>query len=43
MRVAGDAVERPLTRGDVMLLPASLGDILVEPRGNAAFLDAYLP
>ena len=41
--VAGDAVDRPLSRGEVMLLPASLGEVAINPAGDAILLDAYLP
>jgi mannose-6-phosphate isomerase len=33
----------PLVRGQTMLLPASLGPVLVRPEGSAVLLDAYLP
>ena len=41
--VAGDAVDRPLSRGEVMLLPASLGEVAIDPAGNTTLLDAFLP
>ncbi len=41
--VAGDAVDRPLSRGEVMLLPASLGEVAIDPAGKTTLLDAFLP
>jgi len=33
----------PLTKGDVTLLPASLGVVLLQPRDGASLLEIYLP
>jgi mannose-6-phosphate isomerase len=41
--VAGDAMDRPLSRGEVMLLPASLGEVAIDPAGETTLLDAFLP
>ena len=41
--VAGDPSGKPLSRGEVLLLPASLGEVAVEPVGEVTLLDAYLP
>lgn len=41
--IAGDPAERPLERGETILLPACLGAVEVTPRGEASWLDAYLP
>src|SRR5690349_8721885 len=43
VRVAGDPAERPLARGDVMLLPAELGAVELLPREPTVMLDIYLP
>lgn len=43
VRVAGDALERPLVKGEVILLPAALAEVAIEPIGGATLLDAYLP
>lgn len=41
--IAGDECDRPLQRGDVILLPAELGGVLITPTGPCELLDAYLP
>ena len=41
--VKGDPSQRALNRGEVMLLPASLGEVMLEPAGAATLLDVYLP
>jgi len=43
VRVAGDPAERPLARGDVMLSPAELGAVQLQPREPTVMLDIYLP
>ncbi|HEY2892900.1 MAG TPA: type I phosphomannose isomerase catalytic subunit [Pirellulales bacterium] len=43
LHVAGDPAERPLARGDVMLLPAELGPVQLQPREPTVMLDIYLP
>jgi len=43
VNVAGDPAERPLTRGDTMLLPASVGAVKVTPNEPTVLLDGYLP
>jgi mannose-6-phosphate isomerase len=43
LEVAGDPLDRPLHKGESMLLPAALGDVSISPRTTAVFLDAYLP
>jgi mannose-6-phosphate isomerase len=43
LHVAGDPAERPLARGDVMLLPAELGQVQIQPREPTVMLDIYLP
>jgi mannose-6-phosphate isomerase len=41
--IPGDPLGEPLSAGGVMLLPAELGAVEVQPRGRAVVLDAYLP
>ncbi len=43
LRVAGDADDRPLSRGGTILLPAGLGQVELTPANAALVLDAYLP
>ncbi len=43
VRLDGDPMPSPLSRGSVALLSASIGSVRVEPRGKAVLLDAYLP
>ena len=43
IRLEGDPLVSPLSRGAVALLPASLGGVRVETQGKAVLLDAYLP
>jgi mannose-6-phosphate isomerase len=43
LHVAGDPAQRPLARGDVMLLPAQLGPVQLQPREPTIMLDIYLP
>jgi mannose-6-phosphate isomerase len=41
--VAGSSITLDLSKGDVVLLPASAGAVRFEPRSRAVLLDAYLP
>ena len=41
--VAGDPSEEPLSVGQVMLLPAAVGQVELRPRETTALLDMYLP
>ena len=41
--VLGDPTDRPLRKGDTVLLPASLGAVKLMPRQPTVLLDAYLP
>ena len=43
VRLDGDPLHSPLSRGSTALLPASLGVVWLEPQGKAVLLDAYLP
>lgn len=43
LQAAGDPIETPLVRGEVVLLPASLGEVEITPTGRTVFLDAFLP
>ncbi len=43
VRVAGDPCETPLVRGNVVLLPAELGEVELAPTERAVILDAFLP
>lgn len=43
VRVAGDPSRQPLTKGDTVLLPASLVDVEVTPEADAELLDMYPP
>jgi mannose-6-phosphate isomerase len=43
LEVEGDPSGRPLTTGQTLLVPAACGPCTLTPRGNATFLDAYLP
>lgn len=43
VRVAGDVAGRPLGAGDTLLLPASVGPVLLTPEGPVVLLDSYLP
>lgn len=43
VHVTGDPAERPLTKGETMLVPAACGAVTLTPRGDAVLLDAYLP
>jgi mannose-6-phosphate isomerase len=41
--VEGDHSGSPLSKGDTILLPASLGPVAVKPSGSVALADVYLP
>ncbi len=41
--VAGDAAGPPLEAGGVVLLPAALGPVELQPHAESVLLDAYLP
>jgi mannose-6-phosphate isomerase len=41
--VERDPAGRPLSAGDVALLPAELGAVRLTPKGSTVILDAYLP
>ena len=43
VEIEGDPAGTPLTKGHVALLPAEMGATAIRPRGEATFLDAYLP
>ena len=43
VEISGDARGKPLMRGEVMLLPAALGEVTVSPSSKATLLDVYLP
>lgn len=43
LSVEGDPAVTPLKRGDVALLPASVGPIRLQPSTTTVLLDAYLP
>jgi len=43
LSVEGDAEQQPLTKGQTMLLPASIGATQLRPAGEVTLLDAYLP
>lgn len=43
VRVAGDRSRQPLTKGDTVLLPASLEQVEVTPETDAELLDMYRP
>ena len=43
VEISGDPRGKPLTRGEVMLLPASLGKVTLSPSSMATLLDVYLP
>jgi mannose-6-phosphate isomerase len=43
IEIAGDPSGAALARGGTVLLPACLGDVRLNPRGKAVFLDAFLP
>ena len=43
VQIEGDPLSATLSRGDVVLLPASLGGVSLTPQGKATLLDAYLP
>ena len=41
--ISGDPRGKPLMRGEVLLLPASMGEVTVTPTSTATLLDVYLP
>jgi mannose-6-phosphate isomerase len=41
--VRDDPANRPLNRGEAILLPAACGSVELTPLGNSVFIDAYLP
>ena len=43
VEISGDARGKPLMRGEVMLIPAALGEVTVSPSSKATLLDVYLP
>jgi mannose-6-phosphate isomerase len=43
VEVAGDPGPSPLRAGSVVMLPASLGPTMIQPREPSVILDAYLP
>ena len=43
VEISGDPRGKPLMRGEVMLLPAALGEVTVSPSSKATLLDVYLP
>ncbi|MBC19092.1 MAG: mannose-6-phosphate isomerase [Planctomycetaceae bacterium] len=43
VEIPGDPQGKPLMRGEVLLLPASMGAVSVTPRSKATLLDVYLP
>lgn len=43
LQIEGDPCKAPLQRGGTALLPASLGAVLLKPRGKTVLLDAFLP
>ncbi|MBX7168880.1 MAG: class I mannose-6-phosphate isomerase [Pirellulales bacterium] len=43
MRVAGDPVDAPVRLGETILVPAEVGEVLLEPCAQATLLDIYLP
>ena len=43
VEIPGDPKGKPLLRGEVLLLPASLGAVTVTPVQTATLLDVYLP
>lgn len=43
VRVAGDPCEQPLVRGELVLLPAELGECRLEPLAPTVLLEMYLP
>ena len=42
VRIAGDPHADPLPKGGTALLPASIGDVELEPEGRAVLLDAFI-
>ena len=43
VKISGDPREKPLVRGEVLLLPASLEEVIVSPSSKTTLLDVYLP
>ena len=43
VEIPGDVPGKPLLRGEVLLLPACLGSVMVTPKETSTLLDVYLP